>query len=523
MRTTCDRSRALQRLRPMAAALTFAVVPAALHAVTSNPPGAIGVGGLTREDGTPLRVAPGLWHRDALQNAAPPSPTATIRHVTRCDDDGEGSLRVVLAASASGDTIDLASLACSRISLVTGAVAARVDTLTLEGPSSGDLVIDGNHLDRVLLHYGSGTLTVRNMTITGGTRIAEGTDVGIGGCIASAGYLTLDRAEVTGCFTSGEGAYGGAIYAYSLIMASSTLSANVAYGTHPTNSMAAFGGAAFVYQIDLVDSTITGNRARHLLASSRPSYDIGGGIISVHGGLVIDSTIDSNYAHGRGGGIASFDDLLVRNSTFSGNVALTFGGGGLFLRYPSVLSMYSSTVTANTGPDGGGVLASSPSATVQSSIIAGNLADPRSSGDLSSQRYTAFSGANNLIGTTSRIVTVPGDSVRGDPGLLPLTWNGGPTRTHALRRDSPGVDTGNNTAHLVEDQRGIGYPRTIGAAPDIGAFELDASARGAEASRVPTLTGWASALMLTVLALVGVRASAKRLHAQQIRVRQKFR
>jgi len=505
MRTTRDRHPALQKLRPLAAALAFATAPA-LHAVTTNPPGVIGVGGtITLEDGTRVRVAPGAWHQDALHNAIPPLPTATIRHVTNCNDDGAGSLREVLAASASGDTIDLASLACSRISLVTGAVAARVDTVTLAGPASRDLVIDGNRLDRVMLHYGAGTFTVRNIIVTGGNHVSEGTDVGVGGCIASAGYLTLDHSVVTDCFASGEGAYGGAIYAYSLIMGSSTLSANIAYGTHPTNGMAAFGGAAFVYQIDLVDSTITGNRARHLLASTRSSYDIGGGIVTVHGGLVIDSTIDSNYTYGRGGGLASFDDLLIRNSTISGNVAQTFGGGGIFVRYPGDLSMYSSTVTANTGPDGGGVLASSRSATVQSSIIAGNVADPRSSGDLSSQRDVAFAGANNLIGSTSNIVTVPDDSVRGDPGLLPLAWNGGPTRTHALRRGSPGIDAGNNTANLAEDQRGIGYPRIVGGAPDIGAFEFNVAAPNAEATSVPTLTAWASALMLTLLALCGAR------------------
>ena len=57
--------------------------------------------------------------------------------------------------------------------------------------------------------------------------------------------------------------------------------------------------------------------------------------LTVRGGLVIGSTIDSNFAYGRGGGLATFDNILVRNSTMSGNVARTVGGGGLFVRFPA--------------------------------------------------------------------------------------------------------------------------------------------------------------------------------------------
>ena len=104
-------------------------------------------------------------------------------------------------------------------------------------------------------------------------------------------------------------------------MSSSTLAHNVAYGVHPTDGTAAFGGAAFVYQVDFVDSTVSGNSARHRSNPMTTSYDIGGGISDVHGGLVISSTIDSNYAYSLGGGLATFDNILVRNSTLSGNTA----------------------------------------------------------------------------------------------------------------------------------------------------------------------------------------------------------
>jgi len=115
-------------------------------------------------------------------------------------------------------------------------------------------------------------------------------------------------------------------------------------------------------------------------------------------------------------------------------------------------------------------------------------------------------------------VTVPADSVRGDPRLLPLAYNGGATRTQALRGDSPGVDAGNNAAALASDQRGSGYPRVIGAAADIGAFEYDgvtqvpAGAPGP--SSVPTLAAWASGALVVLLAMVGLRAASWRPRAR---------
>jgi hypothetical protein len=512
MSAGCDAGSVLSGLRPLAAALALAGFSAPLHAATDYRPGELQspADPILRADGTPLRVALRDWHADAMRGAVPPAAVATIRPVTNCDDDGPGSLRAALAGAASGDTIDLGALACSRISLRTGALAAHVDTLTIEGPQQG-VTIDGNDLDRVFLHYGGGTLTLRNLTITHGRVEADDTDLGIAGCIASAGYLTLDHSTVTGCFASGEGGYGGAIYAYSLILFASTLSDSVAYGTHPTNGTAAFGGGAFVYQIDLVGSTVSGNAARHRSNPPRTSYDIGGGISTVRGGLVVDSTIDSNYATTVGGGLATFTDLLVRNSTISGNVARTFGGGGLFVRFRAVLDARNSTITDNEGYDGGGILTNSTALSLASTIVAGNRADRQHSADLAGLREIAVAGSHNLVGIASDTLVLPADTMRGDPELMPLGYNGGRTRTQALRATSPAIDAGDNLSQLVSDQRGAGYPRILGAAADIGAYEYHpASPAGADPRAVPALSDWAGALLLGCLAWIGLRDAGRR-------------
>jgi hypothetical protein len=511
MGMTRERSRAFSTLRPLAAALALSGTPFGLHAVTLAPPGAMQSSqGALREDGSRLRTSLHAWHADALQNATPASVRSTTHLVTNCNDDGDGSLRAVIAASASGDTVDLSHLSCSAITLRTGAIAVRIESVTLVGPQSRSLAIDGNHADRVFLHYGYNSFLLRDLTVRNGFNRATGFHLGIGGCIASAGYLTLDHSTVTGCYSGGEGAYGGAIYAYSLIMSSSTLSRNVAYGVHPTSGTAAFGGAAFVYQVDLVNSTVTGNRAKHRFNPGLTSYDIGGGISTVHGGLVISSTIDSNYAYSLAGGLATFDNILVRNSTVSGNTARTVGGGGLFIRFPAVLDARNSTVTANVGYEGGGILFTSQNASLQSTIVSENAANLRSGEDLATSRSVTIDGANNLIGTVSSAISIPDATLRGSADLLPLFNNGGPTRTHALRAGSAAIDAGNNASQLPSDQRGPGFARVIGTAADIGAFEFDAASIDIRGASVPTVSAWVESLLIALLAWIGVRASHAR-------------
>jgi hypothetical protein len=516
MGMTRDRSRAFAGLRPLAAALALSGTSAGLHAVTLMHPGDLqSTAGALREDGSRLRTSLSAWHADALQNATPSSTRSTTRLVTNCADDGEGSLRAVVAASASDDTVDLSHLSCSAITLETGAIAVRIESVTLVGPESRALAIDGSHADRVFLHYGYSSFLLRNLTIRNGYNRATGFHLGIGGCIASAGYVTLDHSTLTGCYAGGEGAYGGAIYAYSLVMSSSTLSHNIAYGVHPDAGTAAFGGAAFVYQLDMVGSTVTGNRARHRFNPRFSSYDIGGGISTIHGGLVVSSTIDSNYAYTVGGGLVTFDNVLVRNSTVSGNSAQTVGGGGLFIRFPALLDARNSTITANAAHQGGGILFTSQTASLQSTIVAGNTADVRSGEDLATLRTVTIDGANNLIGTASSAISIPNATLRGSADLLPLLYNGGATRTHALRAGSAAIDAGNNASQLASDQRGAGFARVVGAAADIGAFEFGPASPDIRTASVPATSTWIEALLIALLSLVGMRACVLRRRASR--------
>ena len=92
----------------------------------------------------------------------------------------------------------------------------------------------------------------------------------------------------------------------------------------------------------------------------------------------------------------------------------------------------------------------------------------------------AFFGLTNCLIQVTNNVALPGaNNIFGqDPLVAPLADNGGFTLTHALKRNSPAIDKGSNPTNLVCDQRGAGFPRQMGAAVDIGAYESKPTLRG---------------------------------------------
>jgi hypothetical protein len=84
---------------------------------------------------------------------------------------------------------------------------------------------------------------------------------------------------------------------------------------------------------------------------------------------------------------------------------------------------------------------------------------------------TIIDGGHNLDSGTSCGFATDNNSLSGtDPKLGALADNGGPTATHALLAGSPAIDKGDSSG-ATTDQRGVARPQ--GAAPDIGAFELE--------------------------------------------------
>jgi hypothetical protein len=387
---------------------------------------------------------------------------ASTVFVSNCNDSGNGSLRDSIGSAASGDTVDLTTLGCSTISLTSGAIAIAQETLTLEGPGV-EFAVDGGYNDRVFRHTGSGTLIMSGLTISSGKYISDASAKG--GCIYSAGNLSLSNAVVTRCLVAGQDpavAMGGAIATEgNLIVVSSSITGNASQGMAQENGSSE-GGAAFVGgDLTVKYSTFSGNRA--LPTEGRNS---GAGAVESFGTVtIVGSTFSNNYALFFGA--LSFegpDDAMIINSTISNNAAPSTSA--IYTQIP--LKIFNSTIAFNQGSNRGAVYSQIASLEFQSTIIAGNENAGAAPGDVSGTDDTpTILGAHNLI--TSSNIPLPPDTITACPHLAQLANNGGPTLTHALLDDSPAIDAGNNVQNLAGDQRG--EPRLFGNAPDIGAFE----------------------------------------------------
>ena len=230
-----------------------------------------------------------------------------------------------MANALSGDTIDLASLVCSRILLTSRAIQVVQDDLEIVGRNRDALTIDGNRSGRVFRHTGAGTLRLRRVSIANG--YVTGTQV-FGGCIHSLGGVELIGSRLHHCELRAQGSlepdgFGGGIYANRVLLSYSSAYSNIADGTSDGS-----GGAVWAaLDVVLDHSQVHGNRAVN-----------GGG---VRGGSVTAtySVIRGNEARGGGGGGIFVDcdvpipdcTLAVRKSTVSENRAIV--GGGIDAQY----------------------------------------------------------------------------------------------------------------------------------------------------------------------------------------------
>jgi len=355
-----------------------------------------------------------------------------------------------------------------------------------------------------------GALYMTDSAITGTTAIADATEISAtiyGGAVyTKAGYLTrstIDGATVTATSVAAfSGLLGGGIFGfYGVVLDQSRISNVVAHVSAAKISYAKGAGVGSPNTVILTGSTVSGNEV-HGTPGIGPSgaytytSAIGGGGVyvmtiprsSVPASTITDSTISGNsaivdgtpgaYTVGGGGGIGTWSPkpMTIANSTISGN-ASDVRGGGVYTRNRGALALASSTVTDNTAPEGSGIADAAYGSgypfTVASTIVAGNhVPDGATTDEIVTVH--PIDGSHDLIGSAN--VALPDGTLGGDPRLGPLADNGGPTATHALLADSPAIDAGDNPSSLATDQRGGTYVRVAGAAPDIGAFELQAAA-----------------------------------------------
>jgi CSLREA domain-containing protein len=288
-----------------------------------------------------------------------------------------------------------------------------------------------------------------------------------------------------------------------------------------SNKAASGGGIGNLLPLTLVDSRLYDNHANFdggaieafsPLAITRSTLSTntagryGGGIFDLATGTgtiyndfanIEQSTLNGNYAKDGGGiyhdGFINYNSILtLTNSTLSGNVVSRYGGG--LNIYNGQAQLFNTTVASNSvrlsfpipGPGiGAGLYITATSVlTAEDSLIANNIRGngiiPGVADDCYSSGTTGMLGYDLIRSTTNCFVSGPQIGIISgqDPLLGPLQYNGGSTQTHALLPGSPAIDAGAQTGcmgaggvPLTTDQRG--YPRPIGPACDISAFEYD--------------------------------------------------
>jgi hypothetical protein len=374
--------------------------------------------------------------------ALPATAGAVTIQVANTKDSGPGSLRAAinLANGISGfDRIVIGA---------TGAIQAKTPlpglktNLAIEGPGASLLSVGGGcatsdcfvsnyPLPPTLNVVAGADVTVRNISITVGPCAGGG---GFFSCeqdaVGNAGTLFLGRVLVH------DSGFRGITNGGTLTVSRSRVRDNIS----GIGNVA--GGSTTVRQ-----TTISGSYGQAAVFNDAGKL------------LVSQSSITNN-----GGEIVNNDDLKLRLTTISNS--------GPIRNYQGDVAVVQSTVVDGDdlaiwnddfeGPAG--------TVTVKSTILdAGSC----QRGDVTSLDY------NLSPDTGSCNLTATGDKPNTEPGLGPLGFHGGPTKTFAPLATSPAVDAG-LAGSTAEDQRGlpriVDYPGVAKAAggdnSDIGAVEL---------------------------------------------------
>ena len=217
----------------------------------------------------------------------------------------------------------------------------------------------------------------------------------------------------------------------------------------------------------------------------------GAAVLNSGGGLsFVNVLVRDCVATGGGGAVASIGGTtILRSSTLHGNRAAG-DGGGVYADGGSV-GVFNCTVTSNeAGTDGsgrgGGVFVTGATATLNSTILADNLAADDGP-DVYRLGGTVDASYSIIETAAAGALTTVGDGMLSgvDPLLGPLQLNGGFALSRAPLAGSPAIDAGDpappqNTAY---DQRLSPFMRIANGRIDIGAVEV---------RQLPTVYGFSS-------------------------------
>jgi len=376
--------------------------------------------------------------------------------VTTDGDSGAGSLRQAIADANAQPGADVVQFDPAQfqpsvprfINLTSGQLTVS-DALTVVGPGNQVVTLDANFASRALV--ATADLTISSIAIIRAANPAAPSP-GNGGAV----YSTAAFSATDTIFESNSASSGGAIH-----HSGPTLTLNDCIFNGNSGKL---GGAVY--------STGTMSMQYCQLMNNRGSVSgaRGGGVYLASGSLTIEASSfygcgSSNTNFGEGGAVYCGGAFVAKNTSFSSNSAAV--GAGVHLAAGGTL--WNCTVAHNVaGGTGGGIRGD---VTLESTIVSNNTAmtGPDIFGAVtakncalgSSAGFSSFTNQGGNLPFGQDFKVQPGSFGHG--GLVPVT---------TILANSPCKDAGSNPGGELYDPRGPGFPRMVGVAPDIGAFEV---------------------------------------------------
>jgi len=318
--------------------------------------------------------------------------------------------------------------------------------VVIDASSVGGITLNADLNSRVLSAVDELIVTFKNLTITGGSTTGSGGGVSLG----ERSELMIIDSSITG---NQSGSFGGGLF----IGAGSGTEITRSEISSNTSTQAGGGIATFDSELTLLDTTVSGNSS---INEGGGLYTSGYSTLTLTNSTVSANSAGYNDTHNGGGILSTGGYLNLNNSTVSGNYVYREGGGIWSAAYTVLTNTTISDNTTAYQKTAGVYMVKDASLTLANSILANSIG-----GDDCAAPIT-ISDSNSIIEDGSC------GSRAGDPGLLPLADNGGPTLTHGILSSSAAFDSGDNSTCLPNDQRG--ESRRDGNC-DVGAFELDNS------------------------------------------------
>ncbi len=276
--------------------------------------------------------------------------------------DGPGATIVTVSGNNAVEVFDAATGVTVTLSNLTVSGGYATDGGGIRNEHGSTLTLNDDIITKNSATYGAGIYNAGTLTLTSSVLshdFADGSSGALGGGLYNSGAaVSITDSTLTGNFASG---FGGGIYTNAGLL---TLVASTVGTTDSDNSAGENGAGLYVFihgSASVADSTFTNNLA----------VDFGGGIYN-NGTLTVTNT---TLADNQGGGIGNAGTLTLSNSTLSGNSS-SGNGGGIWNDGPATVT--NTTISGNTASgDGGGIDDSVPMTLVNSTIAYNNTGSSR--------------------------------------------------------------------------------------------------------------------------------------------------